>query len=200
MKDILNLGAVEKSAVKSQYEDGILDIFLGTLLIIFGIFIVLDMNDETYSTMVFILLEALAILSLVFAKRMITVPRIGKVKLSLRRSSRSLKVTLVLAISVLSGLVLMTLVSIGINSIGLIAIFWATNCILVFFLMAYFLDHDGFYVVGIMYAISLSSLEIVNGYIGTYSYDYLHMFIPGMVVVIYGMVQLRAFLKKYDKY
>jgi len=199
MKDAIDLEAVERKAFKSQYEDGIMDIFLGALLIILGVFISLDMNDNPYSTVIFISLEALAIISLILMKRMITVPRIGKVKFSVRRNNRRLRVTVVLGLSVISGFVLMALVTVGFNSVSMIALFWATNCILVFFLMAYFLGHEGFILTGVMYAVSLSSLELVNSHLDSYRYDYLHMMIPGMVIVIYGMLQLHAFLKKYDK-
>ena len=91
--DKINLRALERRAYLSYHQDGILDIFIGLSILLFGLWILADM---AYLAGAFV-----AIFTPIYAqvKKQITVPRLGYVKFTSSRTAKIQKNILVLVIA-----------------------------------------------------------------------------------------------------
>jgi hypothetical protein len=91
--DKINLKELERRAYLSYHQDGILDIFIGFNILLFGVWILIDM---AYLAGAFA-----AIFTPIYAqvKKQITVPRLGYVKFAPSRTAKGKKTTLVLVIA-----------------------------------------------------------------------------------------------------
>ena len=101
----LNLKEIERKAWRSTYQDGLLDITLGVILLSMGLSAWLDraapkslLSDLSYG-----LLLAVGVLVYVLGKRWITIPRIGLVNFGPRGRARHRRSIIVLSASVLVG-------------------------------------------------------------------------------------------------
>ena len=205
MAQRIDLKELERKAWRSFYQDGLWDIFWGLLLLAMTISALLsDIGaSEPVQYGIMIALEALAILVLFVGKRCITVPRIGRVRFGPKRKRRLSKVRVVLAISVLvgaalfvAGLVLTGKLS---RSMTLEFIFpagWVVNMIVVFGLLAYFLEFSRLYVIGAMYAIA-RPLDIVQREFTSIDLTFVAFGFPAAVILLMGAVVFVRFLRKY---
>jgi hypothetical protein len=93
MNEKINLKELERRAYLSYHQDGVLDIFIGFSILLFGIWILADM---AYLAGAFI-----AIFTPIYAqvKKQITVPRMGYVKFGSSRTAKGKKTVLLLVIA-----------------------------------------------------------------------------------------------------
>lgn len=202
MTDKINLREIEKKAWKSFFQDGIWDITFGLLLLAFSVGAFMDtlaVNDGVRMA-AYIGIELIAFAWLFIAKRYITVPRLGLVKFSNRRRKKRLWVSFLVGLSVLLGLVVYYLTAR--NSATLISpqtvpIIWAINCIIVFGGMAYFLDFDRMYLIGLLYALAVPFDQYVLTRLSDADLSYLAFGIPGLIVLAMGLIIFIRFLKQY---
>ena len=91
--DKINLRELERRAYLSYHQDGILDLFIGFNIVLFGLWILADM---AYLAGAFV-----AIFMPIYAqvKKQITVPRLGYVKFAPSRTAKVKKTTLFLVIA-----------------------------------------------------------------------------------------------------
>ncbi|MCZ2808601.1 MAG: hypothetical protein O2V44_04510 [Candidatus Bathyarchaeota archaeon] len=91
--DKINLRELERKAYLSYHQDGILDIFIGFSILLFGLWILADM---AYLAGAFA-----AIFAPIYAqvKKQITVPRLGYVKFASSRTAKTKKTMLLLVIT-----------------------------------------------------------------------------------------------------
>jgi hypothetical protein len=91
--DKINLKELERRAYLSYHQDGILDIFIGFIILLFSLWILADM---AYLAGVFV-----AIFMPIYAqaKKQITVPRLGYVKFAPSRTTKAKKTILLLVIA-----------------------------------------------------------------------------------------------------
>jgi hypothetical protein len=105
----IRLTEIERKAYTLYYNDGLLEIFLGTAILFIGVAIALDV------VYLFGVVPAVALTSWAAAKRMITVPRIGLVKFGPERRLRMAKekrfFIIYFAITAVAGLVAFLFVS-----------------------------------------------------------------------------------------
>jgi MFS family permease len=107
MPDSLDLKNIEKKAFRATYQDGLLDINIGG--------IVLSMSTQEYSSIsdtqpilrFGLLVAGLTVSSLIFwgGKKYLTIPRLGQVKFGPRRQKRNL-----IMASILAGIVLLQVI------------------------------------------------------------------------------------------
>jgi hypothetical protein len=202
MSELINLREIEKKAWKSFFQDGIWDITFGLILLAFSVGAFMDTlgisNGVRMAT--YIGVELIAFAWMIIARKYITVPRLGQVKFSNRRRKKRLWVSVLLGLSVLAGLIVYYLTAR--NSATLISpqtmpIIWAINCIIVFGGMAYFLDFDRMYLIGLLYALTVPFDQYVLTRLSDADLSYLAFFIPGLIVLAMGLIIFIRFLKQY---
>jgi hypothetical protein len=201
----ISLKELERKAWTSYFQDGLWDIYLGLLLLAMAIWALLsDVGfSESWGMAIFIGLEVLAMLVLWAGKKIITVPRMGRVRFGPKRKAKLNWVRVVLFLSVLVGA--------GVFVAGLamrgnrleqlsVAFFfpaaWMVNAIVVFSLGAYFLDFNRLYLFGVMYALPVP-LDIMFHEFADIDLSFIAFGVPAMVILIIGLVVFTRFLRDY---
>jgi uncharacterized membrane-anchored protein len=201
MNDQINLKEMEKKAWKSYFQDGLWDILLGFILLTFGVApFIEEITGITYLISYIILLSIGYILFYV-GKKYITIPRIGNVKFGQKRKSKRIKIFIILVISVILGLAVILLTKTDLISYNIDVSIWgiifAINALIIFSLMAYYLDFPRLYIYSIFFAISILIIETSSSHVGS-TYDNLLGFgMFGLVVVLVGILHLNRFVRSH---
>ena len=201
MNEKINLKEMEKKAWKSCFQDGLWDIFLGLILLGFGISpFIEEITGVTY-LISYIILLSLGYIIFYGGKKYITIPRIGNVKFGPKRKSKKIKVVIILAISVIFGLaaILLTqtdLIPYNID-ISIWGIIFAINALIVFSLMAYYLDFPRLYIYSIFFATSIFIVETSSSHGGSTSDTVIGFGMFGVVAVLVGLLHLTRFVRRY---
>ena len=205
MKQSIDLRALEKKAWRSVFQDGLWDIFLGLLLMAFGLSAWLDRLDlsESMRMGIYIGAEIIAMVVLFAGKRFITVPRMGMVKFGAERQKRRNIVRLLLFISVLVGLAMWFLSSSLMKADGSILsgrwffpLVWMLNMLMVFGLGAYFLEYERLYIIGFLYALAIP-LDAVIKSVAKIDLDIYIFLTCGLIILVMGITFLIRFLRDY---
>ena len=197
----INLKEMEKKAWKSCFQDGLWDILLGLIILGFGIApLIEEITGITY-LISYILLLSLGYIIFYSGKKYITVPRIGNVKFGSKRKLKKIKVVLILVISVIFGLAAIVLTQIDIKpyniDVSIWGIIFAINALIVFSLMAYYLDFPRLYIYSIFFAISIFIIETSSSHVGS-TYDNVIGFgMLGVVILLVGILHLTRFVRRY---
>jgi len=204
MTETINLKEIERKAWRSTFDDGLWDLYLGSLLLLMGLNILFDTYIENNGARisVYIALLVVSMTGLFVGKRFITMPRIGRAKFSPKRQRARKKVILMLFISVTLGLLLFAftaLVLVGGISPGmeyLIPLGYAVNMLVVFGAMAYFLQFERLYIIAVLMAIPLPldffARDLWGLEIGIWAFT-----IPGLIIFVMGLVYFVRFIKEY---
>ena len=207
MEQQIDLKQLERKVWTSFFEDGIWDIYLGMLLAAMAVGAMLNDIGVPESTLVivYLLLIGVAMLFLWAGKHFITLPRIGHVIYGPRGKARKTKATIILAVSVLVGLVAFVIA--GFSAKGdlpqslpvelLLPGIWVGNMIIVFSLAAYFLHFNRLYLIGVLFAIAVP-FDIVLTALTRQDLTFVAFGIPAMVILIMGGAVLTRFLRKYS--
>ncbi|PXF61073.1 MAG: hypothetical protein C4B59_05800 [Candidatus Methanogaster sp.] len=197
MTQEINLKELEKKAFRSYHEDGIWDIFLGLIMMAMAVNAFLSKIGvpELQTMIAFIGLELVAVIFLIAGKKRITVPRIGHVKFGKTRRAKLTKVKIVLALSVIFGLVALALGIImqGDSSGVLLPLAWMVNALIVFSVMAYFMDFPRLYIIGILYAMVLP----IDVALHEFGIAYIIFGIAATIILVMGLVILSRFLRDH---
>lgn len=187
MTEKINLKEIEKKAwISCSSLDGLFDIAIGLIMLTTGI---RTLADNAWFT----LLILAAVLVVVVGKRYITTPRIGRVKFGAVRKVKQRNVIAVLGISVLANLVLLLLSNSELilpeMSISPIVAIWL---LVVFGLLAYYLDFRRLYVYGLLFAISEVLWGLFDKPTGPIAFS-----VSGSAALLIGTVLLIRFLRRY---
>jgi hypothetical protein len=205
MSTKINLKELELKAWKSVFQDGLWDIYLGLLLLAMAVWALLsDVGfSESLGMAIFIGLEVLAMLVLWAGKKIITVPRMGRVKFGPKRKAKLTWVRGVLLLSVLvgagvfvAGLAMRGNLFEQLNAAFFFPAAWMVNAMVVFSLGAYFLDFSRLYLIGVMYALPVP-LDILFRKFVDIDLSFIAFGVPAMVILIVGSVMLVRFLRDY---
>lgn len=206
MSQGIDLKKLERKAWRSVFQDGLWDIYLGLLLLAMAIFKLLSDSSlsELQSMIIYLGLMAVSMLVLWAGKRFITVPRMGRAKFGPKGKARKRKARVVLAVSVLVGVVVFFITLLGFEgnwSEGLplqfiIPAIWSVNMLVVFGLGAYFLDFDRLYLIGLMYALALPLQISADEFLGI-DLGFFAFAVPAAVILIVGSVVFVRFLRNY---
>ena len=211
MSQNINLKALERKAWTSYFQDGLWDIFLGLLLVSSAVNTWLSDTGVPSSTRIPTYMAIMVLGGLVVwaGKRFITVPRIGRVKFGPARKVRMNKLRVVLFISVLVIWALF-LAGLGIKNdwlqrpewwlIGRTSIAAAIvtlNFLVVFSLMAYFMEFKRLYLYGVLFALQ----EVVGvgwrEFAGVDIGFFIGSAVSAVIVLLIGTVVLVRFLREY---
>jgi hypothetical protein len=205
MSQNISLKELERKAWTSYFQDGLWDIYLGLLLLAMAVSALLsDVGfSESLGMAILIGLEVVAVLVLWVGKKIITVPRMGRVKFGPKRKAKLSWVMVVLFISVLVGAGVFLVVSAmrgnrpgGLNVAFFAPAVWVVNAIAVFSLGAYFLDFSRLYLIGVMYALAVP-LDIVFRQLTDIDLSFIAFGVPAMAILITGLVMFVRFLRDY---
>lgn len=190
---MINLKEIEKkSFIKSHHEDGLMDIFLGIIFFSWAINIFIN-NDYLYLIILLLGLVAFGI-----TKKRVVQPRIGVVKFGKQRKKSTFRVTLILVLSAIFGLVMVFLPKLGLISknVPVIAIILPLNILVVFGLMAYFLNYDRLYWYSILLAASFETFFLMKEFLKVQDGAYIIM-ASSLLIIVVGIVLFVKFLKRY---
>ena len=186
MAERISLKEVERKAWTSYFEDGLWDIFLGTMLLIGGI---RSLTDNVWYTLLVLPL----ILVLPLGKKVITTSRLGRVKFGPARKRKLDKLTTGLIISVLAVFALLLLIRSGLSFRGIpISPIMAVWIAAFFGVLAHYLDFRRLYAYGLLYGLS----EVIWGQFGKLIGATIQT-ISGIAILLIGIVVLMRFLRKY---
>lgn len=198
----INLKDMERKAWRSLFQDGLLDIFMGLVLLAVGIPAMLPgiFTSELWQNAGAAVLSVLALLFYWAGRRFITVPRLGRARFSEARKSRQTKAAVVYAISMVVGAVVFLMIMLGLSPSppgwvqrlgvpGFLALGIGGWMLLILGLGAYFTDFTRGYVIAELYALAFSGTVLLHNPI---------MFIvAGTLAVLMGAVVFIGFLRKY---
>jgi hypothetical protein len=211
MSQNVSLKALERKAWTSYFQDGLWDIFLGLLLVSSAVNTWLSDTGVPSSTRIPTYIGIMVVGGLVLwaGKRFITVPRLGRVKFGPKRKAKLnwLRVVLFLSVLVIAALFLAGL---GVKNnwlqrpewglIGRTSIASAIvtlNFLVVFSLMAYFMEFKRLYLYGVLFAlqevVGVGLRELADVDIGFF----IGSAVAAVIVLFIGMVVLVRFLRQY---
>lgn len=202
----VDLKKLERAVWMRCHEDGLIDIFLGILLLLMGSGHI-TMNrfgmSETGSIIAMVILQIVAVAALVAAKRVFTHPRIGQVKFGPKGRSRVTKWLFVLVGSAVVGLVAFLLATASrsgglgaLNTDILLPAIYVLNMVVVFGMMAWISEVPRFLLVGVLYALPLP-LNIAFRELAGIRIGYTSFAIPGGLICLMGIIVLIRFLRRY---
>jgi hypothetical protein len=187
--DTTDLKQLERKAWTSYHQDGLVDLFLGLLLIagFFG-------DVGSLGRVAGPVLQLSCAFFLIAAKKWITVPRMGIVKFGPERRKKRKKTAFVASVAVLITMGLLGLTMAG--RVGWIrdnqtafSFLLGAGVWLVFIVMAYMQDFNRLYAIGALFAGAIAARELLDNRI--------FLLIAGLVASAFGIVLLVHFLRKY---
>ncbi len=198
MTEKIDLKKVEEQTYRFTFTDGIYDMAYGSLLMIFAIAPIL--REILYpSYILFMVLPAPLII--ILGKRFITVPRIGIVKFNQNRTKSRNKIGFLIAILFPITVVLVVLTYLGLYNIkvgGYIVPIGAGVFVLVLLsTIAYILDYTHFYLYAVSIGLGIPLAELLKPIFGEPLHYLISFGISGTLILIYGIISLIRFLKKY---
>ncbi len=193
MGERVNLKAIERKAYLSYHQDGLVELFIGIAVIVFGALIAYD------PSMVAIAGGTIAVVPAMYTatKKLVTIPRLGYVKFASQRKYKIRNVVLFLVVAGVLG-----------NVAGVFAliyrpfvIFLVENYMIVvgvlgaaiFSLAAYLSEIKRFYAYGAVNLVAFPSGYILPTAI------YQPIILLGAIITVSGAVLLSRFLRKYPK-
>jgi hypothetical protein len=198
MSQKINLKEIERRVYLSYFEDGIIDMSIGLVILFFGLGMLMDTTlSSIFAAFVWIYWWS--------AKKLITIPRIGHVKFSRVRTKQGKRILFFFVILLTISFVLMT------------GLWFATANKSISPEVRTFLRRFPVLPLGIIFAVAMFALgSFIEEGMRYYSYallvllgtfgaplvnlaDYLHMILPGAAILVYGVSMLIRFLRKYPK-
>lgn len=203
---LTDLRQLERNAFRRFYDDGLLDVYLGAMLILMGLVTLLgDRIGEFGSTALFVLALAMGVtIPLLTMRRRLLRSRLGTFQPSGERRKRIAGARLFLLGSVVVGVVMFG-VAVAIRTSGasadvlgaVVALVWFVNAVVVLGAGAYFLDVPRFYLHGVLWGLAMPLL-IWPDLLWDYKLrPWLAWGIPGTVIAGVGIYKLVHFLRDY---
>ena len=204
MVSSIDLKQIERKAYRSTYQDGIWDIYMGTVVVLMGLF--LYHPESGYSAINIIMMVLLLSLaySLFWAgKKYITLPRMGQVRFGPVRQRRKKTMAIILGVIVLIQIIFVGLTAVsryypqvggrlfGSTDAGLatVAAIGSLFVGLPMLLMAYMIDFPRGYYIAVLMSLAVFLMILTN--------QPLYPAVLGILIIIPGVVLLINFLKKY---
>ena len=203
MNDKLGLKEVEQKVFQTTFQDGLWDIYLGLLLIIFGLSPLLEYLGFGFSENWILILSAPVVITFWAAKKFISTPRIGSVKFAPSRKAKLKNVQIIIASWLIVGIIFFILTvtnkfsSSGINGFNAPLIAWVVLCLFGFSLGAYYLNFNRLYLYGIFYAIPFPFLMQKHNLL-LRNIGYITFFTFGGIMVLIGSILFIHFFRNYS--
>ena len=200
MSDYIDLKKLERKAFTSIFQDGFFDIYLGILFIGIGLLISLPESiPRILNYALFALVIGFGLLIFLGGKKIITIPRIGIMKVGRKRKAKKKKFVLIIVL-----LMIITGIFYILTTFDLIpfeayvsAFFFGVFFAIPISLLANFLRIDRFYMHAILGGLSFFISELSLSLSGEVFLSFLVFLIAGIVICITGTVFLYKFVRKY---
>lgn len=199
MEQQIDLKQLERKVWTSFYEDGLGDIFLGCIVLMFALAPFLSRRlGDFWSSAVFIPFWAIVYLLLVLLRKYVVIPRIGVVRFGRARKKRLIKFNIVMLVVLSIGLTL------GIVSFrGSTTQAWVHNLrfiaivLICFGFAAYYLGFVRLYIYGILVALCIPIGEWLYSHAGIPHHGFPVTFgITAGIIIITGFILFLRFLRK----
>ena len=193
MNTIVNLEQIEKKAWKSYFADGLWDIFIGLMMLALGIGILTDISVLGYCIM------GLAVLINPIGKRLMTYPRIGRVKFGIMREKKRIKIFAIIAICLGLGIIGWIMGSLGSSpdediSKEIMGLAFGALFLVIFSSMAYFMDFPRLYVYAVVFGLAIGINEEIDTGPGS-----ILLISFGLAVILTGIYLAFQFVSRFPK-
>ncbi len=190
MKPDIDLKQLEKKTWKAAFQDGLIDIAIGMILIV-------SMICQLFDTARFYLyaLYLIPAILYVIGQRTITRPRLGIVKFSKQRKRKKHWLFIILTTSIVF-LLILTMKGI-IQKLPLTPVFVGVMILLLWSIMAFFLNLYRLYFYGALMTLSFAVSEMVINRTGIIAEGAFAWLISGVIIITVGAWHLVRFLRKY---
>lgn len=201
-----DLKLLERDAFRKFYEDGLLDVFFGLMLVTMstGALVTAWLDSEAVGLLAMLGIAVVLVTLFKVARRRLLRARLGEFKPGPERRRRISATRLVLLGSVLVGVVAFAMGAmaysggIPLASVGvLLPLLWFANAVVVMGAMAYYLDVPRFAVYGVLFGIAMPLLIWPDVLWGISVPVWVAYGIPGALIVVLGLLTLRRFLRRY---
>jgi len=185
----------------SYHQDGLIDVFVGVYILLFGSGILLNsVTDFSTGFVIPAIFPAIMIPIWISAKKRVTMPRIGYVKFGVRGANKMMAIFLGLAVAGLGVLMMFGLgASMGEGWALTLRDFLISNNMIIIGIAAATISSLFAYTMGLkrLYAYGLLSLVLFfTGHFITIPFEYI-LFTIGLAIIINGFVLLIQFIRKY---
>jgi hypothetical protein len=196
-----SLREVEKKTYMSYHQDGLLDIFVGIYVLLFGIgILLLTMTDFSTWFLIPAIFPAIMIPIWISAKRRITMPRIGYVNFGVRGVNKMMVIFIGLIVAGLGAFMVFGLgASMGEGWALTLRDFFISNSMLIIGVGSVAVSSLFAYTMGLKRLYGYGLLIFVlffTGHFITVPFEYL-LSIIGFVIITTGSVLLMQFIRKY---
>jgi hypothetical protein len=198
----MDLKRLERKAWRFSFQDGLLDIYLGLLLVVLSIPELLP-GVFTSELGAYAAYGGLALVAFLFywaAKRYVSAPRMGRARFGPTRKAKQTTAAIVYGVSALGGVIVLLLTLVwrggapsggspwlGARELFALGIgFWM---ILVFGLGSYFTDFGRGYVIGALYALAFAGTILLG--------EPVLFALCGAIIVLLGLVVFVRFLRAH---
>jgi hypothetical protein len=202
----MDLKLLERDAFRRFYEDGLMDVFFGLMLVTMSVGVVLTdwLENEAAGMLCMLGISVVLVALLVVARRRLLRARRGEFRPGPERRRKITATRLVLAGSVLVGVVAFAVAAIAyagdvpLASIDvLLPLLWFINAVVVMGAMAFYLDVPRFALYGIVFGIAMPLRVWPDVLWGISVPAWVAFGVPGAVIVIIGLFTFRRFLQRY---
>ena len=198
MTEKIDLKKVEKQTYRFTFTDGLYDMAYGSLISFIAIAPIL--REILYpSYIIFMVLPPTLILLL--GARFITLPRIGIVKFNKNRIKSRNKIGLLIAILFPITVVMVVLTYLGLYNVKvggyIVPVGGGLFALVLLSLIAYILDYPHFYIYAVSIGLGLPLAALLKPIFGEPLHYLISFGISGTLILIYGIITLVRFLKKY---
>lgn len=195
MKLHINLKEIERKIFSFQFENGLVDLLIGTLLSFNAINVILG-----GSKYMIIPIFSIVIILFTVVNIYVVMPRMGCVILRKSRKRREHIVWIIIAFSILFNVIFEYLTRYGhyagTRNLLSTQILFATKVMIVLMLIAYFSNFKRLYIYAVLLAITYPTSKILQteNIIPDQRWAFL---ILGLIIIIIGLVYFVKFIKKY---
>jgi hypothetical protein len=197
LRDDDSLKKIERRAYRSTFADGIYDIQFGLIFLVFTFIAILEMIGISRFVGYTLLLIPLIIPWL--GKRYITIPRMGKVEFSEKRTKKKFVILIVGAVILFLTLPLLVMIikqnPSGVLGWKLLAVFVAP----LFVLIVYTTDFPRLYLYAALLFVGVIEAEFLLSQIGAPLNAVFSFGVPGIVITAVGINLLVKFIRTYPR-
>lgn len=204
MAQNISLKQIERKAWKSSFQDGLLDILFGFMLLVLGIPDLFPdiFTSEMRQNAAYVVFAVLGLLIMWAGKRFISLPRMGRAKFGPTRKARQTRVAVIYAISVIAGVIVFLMAMLAASSSpspwiqrlgarGFIALASGAWMLFILGLASYFTDFTRGYVIAVFYALGFAGTVLLS--------NPRVMLLAGSPIILMGAVVFIRFLRTYPK-
>ena len=200
----MDLKQLERKAWTSFFQDGLLDIFMGLVLLAVGFPAMLPgvFRSGLSQDVAGAVLMLLALVAYWAGKRFLTVPRTGRAEFSRARKSKQTKAAVIYAVAAIVGAAVFLMTLLGLSSSppawvqrlgldGFLALGIGGFMFLILGLSSYFMDYRRGYVIAALYALAFGGKVLLHNPVV--------FVVAGTAAILMGLAVFLRFLRTHPK-